>query len=107
MTVKTIKIREIVQDDSVLGRYWGGELRRIAVQELLQEERIRFDFEGILLITQSAADEFIGRLRRYDEPLLDRISFAKCNEDVSHMLQWPMDNAFSVNERQESLGLKD
>jgi hypothetical protein len=27
MTMKTIKVRDIVQDDTVLGRYRGGELR--------------------------------------------------------------------------------
>ena len=107
MTMKTIEVKGIVQDDSVLGRYRGGELRRLAVEALQQEPRVRFDFDGIVLITQSAADEFVGRLRRYDEPLLDRIAFAHCSEDVSHMLQWAMDNAFSVSERQEALGLKD
>lgn len=107
MTMKTIKVKEIVQDDSVLGRYRGGELRRLAVEALENEPRVRFEFDGIVLITQSAADEFVGRLRRYDEPLLDRIAFAHCSEDVSHMLQWAMDNAFSVSERQEALGLKD
>ena len=107
MTMKTIKVRDIVQDDSVLGRYRGGELRRLAVEALQKEPRVRFDFDSIVLITQSAADEFVGRLRRYDEPLLDRIAFANCSEDVSHMLQWAMDNAFSVSERQEALGLKN
>jgi len=95
------------QDDSVLGRYRGGELRRLAVEALQQEPRVRFDFDGIVLITQSAADEFVGRLRRYDEPLLDRIALANCCEDVSHMLQWAMDNAFSVSERQAALGMND
>ena len=107
MTMKTIKVKDSVQDDSVLGRFRGGELRRLAVEALEKEPRIRFDFDGIVLITQSAADEFVGRLRRYDEPLLDRIAFANCSEDVSHMLQWAMDNAFSVSERQEALGLND
>lgn len=105
--MRAIKVRDVVQDDSVLGRYRGGELRRLAVEALAQESRVRFDFDGIVIITQSAADEFIGRLRRYDEPLLDRISFANCSEDVSHMLQWAADNAFSVSERQAALGLSD
>ncbi len=105
--MKTIKVKDIVQDDSVLGRYRGGELRRFAVEALQTDERVRFDFDGIVLMTQSAADEFVGRLRRYDEPLLDRIAFANCSEDVSHMLQWAADNAFSVSERQVALGLND
>lgn len=107
MTMKTIKVKDIVQDDSVLGRYRGGELRRLAVEALKQDARVRFDFDGIVVITQSAADEFVGRLRRYDEPLLDRVAFANCSEDVSHMLQWAVDNAFSVNERQAALGMND
>ena len=107
MTMKTIKVTDIVQDNSVLGRFRGGELRRAAVETLNQESRVRFDFDGIVVITQSAADEFVGRLRRYDEPLLDRIAFANCSEDVSHMLQWAVDNAFSVTERQAALGLHD
>lgn len=105
--MKTIKVRNIVEDDSVLGRFRGGELRRLAVEALKSESRVRFDFDGIVVVTQSAADEFVGRLRRYDEPLLDRIAFANCSEDVSHMLQWAADNAFSVSERQAALGLSD
>jgi hypothetical protein len=102
--MKTIKVREIVQDDSVLGRFRSGELRRLAVEALKQEQRVRFDFDGSLLITQSAADEFVGRLRRYDEPWLDGSVFASCSEDVSHMLHWAMDKAFSVSKRQAALG---
>ena len=102
--MKTIKVKDIVKDDSVLGRFLGGELRRLAIVMLQSESRVRFDFEGIVVITQSAADEFIGRLRRYDEPLLDRIAFANCSEDVSYMLQWAADNAFSVSERQTAFG---
>ena len=105
--MKTIRIRDIVNDASVLGRHSGGKIRRAALDALKSEDRLRLDFEGILVITQSAADEFVGRLRRYDEPALDRISFANSGSDVSHMLQWAADNAFSVDERQNAFGLND
>ena len=40
MTMKTIEVKGIVQDDSVLGRYRGGELRRLAVEALQQDFRL-------------------------------------------------------------------
>ena len=39
--MKTIKVRDIERDDSVLGRYRGGELRLLAVEALKQQDRVR------------------------------------------------------------------
>ena len=54
------------------------------------------------MMTQSAADEFIGRIVRHENALLDRIRFQHCAPAVKEMIQWAADNADSVPHRQDA-----
>jgi hypothetical protein len=54
------------------------------------------------MITQSAADEFIGRIARHNEALLEGIRFQHCAEAVKEMIQWAADNAESVPHREHA-----
>jgi hypothetical protein len=53
------------------------------------------------MITQSAADEFIGRIVRQHSSLVERISFANCSREVADMLQWAAEQANSVFQSNE------
>jgi STAS-like domain of unknown function (DUF4325) len=86
----------------VIGRYHGNVLRQLATESVAKDGGVVMDFSGIEMITQSAADEFIGRIVRYNSALLERIRFQHCAEAVKEMIQWAEDNADSVAQRQHA-----
>jgi hypothetical protein len=97
-----IQVASIVGDNCVAGRYMGGELRRRAMAEVDVSGLVAVDFTGITMITQSAADEFVGRIMRHHEGYLAKIEFRNCTDEVREMIQWAADNADSVLNRQKA-----
>ena len=97
-----INVQSVVSDTSVMGRYHGGVLRHRATEAVAKHGSVVMDFSAIEMITQSAADEFIGRIARHEEKLLDAIHFQHCAKAVKEMIQWAADNADSVPHRQHS-----
>ena len=97
-----IHVQSVVRDTAVMGRYQGGLLRQLATEAVAAHGTVEMDFSGIEMITQSAADEFIGRIVRHDEATLDRIRFQHCAQAVKDMIQWAADNADSVPHRQHA-----
>lgn len=102
MSTTIVNVRSVVSDTSVMGRYQGGVLRRLAAESIASHGSVMMDFSGIEMITQSAADEFIGRIARHDEAMLDGIHFQHCAPSVREMIQWAADNAESVPHRQHA-----
>lgn len=97
MMENLVKVRDVIGMDSVLaGRFTGRALRE-AVQEI-GASTIAVDFCGIEMITQSAADEFIGRLVRNSPELVRKLAFRNCIPDVRSALEWAAQNAFAVRE---------
>ena len=76
----------------------GGVLRKMVAEQ----GEVEMDFSGIEMMTQSAADEFIGRIVRHDNALLDLVRFQHCAPAVKEMIQWAADNADSVPHRQDA-----
>lgn len=99
---RTISVRSVVNDTSVMGRYQGGLLRKMVTEAIAEQGEVEMDFSGIEMMTQSAADEFIGRIVRHDDALLDRVRFQHCAPAVKEMIQWAADNADSVPHRQDA-----
>ena len=97
-----IHVMQLAEDTSVAGRYQGGVLRRAVAEALSEHPEVSVDFSGIEMVTQSAADEFVGRIMRHDESMLDRIHFRNCADSVREMIQWAADNADSVPHRQHA-----
>lgn len=97
-----IHVQSVVNDTSVMGRYQGGVLRQQASDAVAEHGSVEMDFSGIEMITQSAADEFIGRIVRHDEATMDSIRFRHCAPAVQDMIQWAADNADSVPHRQHA-----
>ena len=97
-----VAVKSVVCDSSVMGRYQGGTLRRLAAESIAKHGSVVMDFSGIEMITQSAADEFVGRIARHDEAMLDCIHFQHCAQPVKEMIQWAADNADSVPHRQHA-----
>jgi hypothetical protein len=97
-----IQVMQLAEDTSVAGRYQGGVLRRAVAEALSGHPEVIVDFSGIEMVTQSAADEFVGRIMRHDESMLDRVHFRNCAEGVREMIQWAADNADSVPHRQHA-----
>lgn len=98
----SIRVTQLLEDTSVVGRYQGGILRQSAIKALSKNSEVIMDFLGIEMITQSAADEFVGRIVRHEEFMLDRIHFRNCIANVREMIQWATDNADSVPHRQHA-----
>lgn len=97
-----IHVQSVVNDTSVMGRYQGGLLRQLASEAVSKHGSVEMDFTGIEMVTQSAADEFIGRIVRHEEALMEHIRFQHCAPAVKDMIQWAADNAESVTHRQHA-----
>ena len=94
----TIYVSTVLHDGAITGRHSGRILRENALAVLSVQPAAVMDFAGVELITQSAADEFIGRIFRQSPGLVDRIQFAHCSPAVAQMLQWAAEHANSVLE---------
>lgn len=98
----SIRVTQLLEDTSVVGCYQGGVLCQSAIKALSKNSEVMMDFSGIEMITQAAADEFVGRIARHEESMLDRIHFRNCTANVRKMIQWAADNADSVPHRQHA-----
>jgi hypothetical protein len=91
-----IHVSHLLQEGAVTGRHSGRLIREGVVHALNTNENVVVDFAGVEMLTQSAADEFIGRMVRQHSALLARVSFANCSHEVAGMLQWAAEQANSV-----------
>jgi hypothetical protein len=99
MNAKTIiQISHLLHEGVVTGRHSGRLIRERVVHALDTNQNVVADFAGVEMLTQSAADEFIGRIVRQHSVLVARVSFANCSHDVADMLQWAAERANSVFE---------
>lgn len=92
----TIHVSQVLHDGAVTGRHSGRLLRERVTAALAVKPVAVVDFSGVDLITQSAADEFIGRIFRQSPAMVERIQFAHCSHDVAQMLQWAAEHANAV-----------
>lgn len=98
----SISVQAIVKDTAVVGRFLGGELRMAVTRGIESFSRVVVDFDGIEMITQSSADEFIGRLIRENSRMIESVQFINCSKEVKAMLTWAAENADSVLTRQRA-----
>jgi hypothetical protein len=97
MNAKTIiQISHLLHEGAVTGRHSGRLIREAVVNALDTNQNVVVDFAGVDMLTQSAADEFIGRIVRQHAALVARISFTNCSREVADMLQWAAEQANSV-----------
>ena len=97
MNAKTIiQISHLLHEGAVTGRHSGRLIREGVVHALDANQNVVVDFAGMEMLTQSAADEFIGRIVRQHSALVARISFTNCSREVADMLQWAAEQANSV-----------
>jgi len=97
MNAKTIlHVNHLLHEGAVTGRHSGRLIREGVVQALDTNDNVVVDFAGVDMLTQSAADEFIGRIVRQYATLVARISFTNCSREVADMLQWAAEQANSV-----------
>ena len=92
----TIQVSDVLHTGAITGRHSGRVLRESVVAALDRNPSVAVDFAGVELLTQSAADEFIGRLVRQQAGSVARISFSNCAPDVAGMLQWAAEHANSA-----------
>jgi hypothetical protein len=97
MNPKTIiQISHLLHEGAVTGRHSGRLIREGVVHALDTSDNVVVDFAGVEMLTQSAADEFIGRFIRRHSALVARVSFINCSREVADMLQWAAEQANSV-----------
>jgi anti-anti-sigma regulatory factor len=94
----TIQVSEVLHAGAITGRHSGRVIRESAVAALIRSSIVVIDFSDVDVITQSAADEFIGRMVRQHPEIIGRISFSNCSPDVAGMLQWAAENANAVSQ---------
>lgn len=88
-----IQVSEVLHEGAITGRHSGRIIREMAVNACNAGHVVQMDFAGVDVITQSAADEFIGRIVRQHPGIMGRISFSNCSSDVAGMLQWAAEHA--------------
>ncbi len=92
----TIRVSDVLHTGAITGRHSGRVIRESVVAALASSPIVAVDFAGVELLTQSAADEFIGRLIRQHADIVSRVSFSNCARDVAGMLQWAAEHANSA-----------
>jgi hypothetical protein len=98
-----IQVSEVLHEGAITGRHSGRVMREMLVNACHAGETVQMDFAGVDVITQSAADEFIGRIVRQHPEIIARISFSNCATDVANMLQWAAEHADAVNQTERQL----
>ena len=99
----TIQVSEVLHAGAITGRHSGRVIRESAVAALIRSSIAVVDFSGVDVITQSAADEFIGRIVRQHPEIIAQISFSNCATDVANMLQWAAEHADAVSQTEREL----
>ena len=89
----TIRVSEVLHEGAVTGRHSGRVIREWVVGAFATGAIVEVDFTGVDLLTQSAADEFIGRIVRQHPDVIARLSFSHCSRDVAAILQWAAEHA--------------
>lgn len=89
----TIQVSEVLHGGAITGRHSGRIIRELSVNACKIGNGVQLDFAGVDVITQSAADEFIGRIIRQHHGIIGEISFSNCSPDVAAMLQWAAEHA--------------
>lgn len=86
MDCATINLNEL--GGSFLGTRFEGRILRMELERALTvSSQVNLDFRDVAL-TQSCADEFVGVLfAQAGSPLLQRLIFAGCSDDVRAILQ--------------------
>ena len=92
----TIQVCRIFHSGVVTGRHSGRLLREAVSNAVDNWKTAVVDFSGVEVITQSAADEFVGRIVRERITLLDSVRFSNCSKEVADLLQWAAENADST-----------
>jgi hypothetical protein len=92
-TKTIIHVSHLLNEGAVTGRHSGRLIREAVIHALVTKAKVAVDFAGVEMLTQSAADEFIGRIVRQHAVLVERISFANCSREVAAMLQWAAERA--------------
>ena len=98
-----IQVSVVLHNGAITGRHSGRVMRELLVNACHLGEPVQIDFAGVDVITQSAADEFIGRIVRQHPEIIGQISFSNCVTDVANMLQWAAENADAVNQTEPEL----
>ncbi len=98
-----IQVSEVLHEGAITGRHSGRVIREQLVHACQAGDTVQVDFAGVDVITQSAADEFIGRIVRQYPEIIGRISFSNCSPDVAGMLQWAAENADAVSRTEREL----
>ena len=91
-----IQVSEVLHEGAITGRHSGRVIREMLADACHAGGSVQIDFAGVDVITQSAADEFIGRIVRQHPEIMGQISFSNCTTDVANMLQWAAEHANSV-----------
>lgn len=91
-----IHISQIIHDGAITGRHSGRIIREAVAAAMQHCGTVAIDFSHIEMITQSAADEFIGRIMRENPDWIGRIQFENCDAPVREMIQWSADHADAV-----------
>lgn len=98
-----IQVSKVLHEGAITGRHSGRIIREVLVQACQAGGAVQMDFAGVDVITQSAADEFIGRIVRQHPAIIGKISFSNCSTDVASMLQWAAEHAGAVSQNTHSL----
>jgi STAS-like domain of unknown function (DUF4325) len=98
-----IKVSEVLHEGAITGRHSGRVIREMLIKTCHAGDTVQVDFAGVDIITQSAADEFIGRIVRQHPGIMGQISFSNCATDVANMLQWAAEHADAVFQTEREL----
>ena len=86
----------MIHPGAITGRHSGRVMREAVAAAVEQRGAVVVDFSDIEMITQSAADEFIGRIMREHPGWIRRMRFDHCEPGVQEMIQWAADHADAV-----------
>ncbi len=68
-----IQVSEVLHEGAITGRHSGRVIHEMLVHACQTGTAAQVDFAGVDVITQSAADEFIGRIVRQHSEVMGQI----------------------------------
>ncbi len=96
-----VHVSAMIHPGAITGRHSGRVMREAVAAAMEQRGTVVVDFADVEMITQSAADEFIGRIMREHPEWIRRMRFDHCEPGVQEMIQWAADHADAVYRAQE------
>ena len=96
-----IAVSKAIHPGAITGRHSGRVIREAVAAAMQHRGTVVVDFSHIEMLTQSAADEFIGRIMREHPEWIQRMRFDHCEPGVQEMIQWAADHADAVYRAQE------